>query len=168
MAETVRVLEPSRTRPGVLHEVLLRLEGDDATSWTCGCEDHAFGGPDKRGEIACYHVVAAVAAVQEARGRPVAIAGKPSITPWREPPARPIEPLPIESSLERRARAAALALLFHGDAADGDTAAELTRRVDAWAGGDSLEEAFLPDLVAEAERRAQRLADAAVFERFGA
>jgi hypothetical protein len=165
MAETVRVLEPSRTRPGVLHEVLLRVEGDDAISWTCGCEDHAFGGPDKRGAIACFHVVSAVAALQEARGRPVTIDGKPSITPWSMPPAEPIVPLPAESSLERRARAAALALLFHGNAADGDLAAELTRRVEAWTADDpfaALEEVFLPDLVERAERRAARLAGALV------
>lgn len=162
MAEMVRMLEPSRTRPGVFHEVLLRLDGDDAVAWTCSCEDHSFAGPSKRDAPCCYHVVAALDAVGKARERQMLLAGKPGITPWLEPPTPPIAPRPIEGSLEARARAAALALLFHGDAADGDLAAELTRRADARASGDpfaAFEDAFLPDLVGQAERRAAKLAE---------
>lgn len=53
MAEgTIRLRVPSRTRPGVLHEVLLYPATGDV--W-CSCEDVAFAGPERRGERTCWH-----------------------------------------------------------------------------------------------------------------
>lgn len=65
---TIRLRVPSRTREGVLHEVLLYPATGDV--W-CSCEDVAFSGPERRGERTCWHGLEALELAGLGRPAPV-------------------------------------------------------------------------------------------------
>jgi hypothetical protein len=87
--ETFTLRIPSRTRPGLLHEVQLRVAGGEVRSWTCACEDHAFGGPAKRDEPACWHALQAAELVALERSMELGFA---PAEPAGDPPLPPADP----------------------------------------------------------------------------